>query len=138
MPTINDSPFYRVSVKALIFDDQHRLLVFQDDEGAYEMPGGGWEHGETLKECITRELYEEMRITPSHIGEVQFVYSGLHDTGYMKCVIVVPVTITSHDFQPTDDDLVAARFVTRDEFSELPFQFNEKAVLDYADQIWPS
>jgi 8-oxo-dGTP pyrophosphatase MutT (NUDIX family) len=137
MPDITDSPFYRVSVKALIFDDQNRLLVFQDSAGEFEMPGGGWEHDETLAECIARELYEEMRVKPQHIGDVRFVYTGPHDNGYHKCVIVVPVTLIAHDFQPTDDDLVAAKFITKEEFSELPFQFNEKAVKAYADKIWP-
>lgn len=138
MPDITDSTFYRVSVKALIFDDTQRLLVFQDTAGEFEMPGGGWEHGETLNECITRELNEEMRVVPDQIGKVQFVYTGPHDSGYQKCFIVVPVTITSYDLRASGDDLAAAQFVNREEFRELPFQFNEKAALNYIDQIWPS
>lgn len=137
MHSAQDSPFYRVSVKALIFDDKRRLLVFQDTEGLYEMPGGGWEHGETLEECISRELYEEMRIEPRVIGPLQFVYSGPHEKGYQKLCLAVPVTVASHQFVPSDDDLAAARFVGRDEFAGLPFQFNEKHILDCLDRIWP-
>jgi 8-oxo-dGTP diphosphatase len=136
MPTNPDSPFYRVSVKAVIFDADRKLLVFQDKDGEYEMPGGGWEHGETLEECITRELYEEMRVAPAEIGPVSFVYTAQHDKGYQKLCVIVPVTLKSHEFVPTEDDLVSARFITREEFMKLPFQSNEAAVRNQVDQIW--
>lgn len=123
-------------MKALIFDDQNRLLVFRDSDGTYEMPGGGLEHGESLEQGITRELYEEMRITPASIGKVQCVYSGAHDHGYHKLCIAVPVTIQPGDFIPSDDDIVAAEYVTSEQFKSLPFGFNEKAVLQQADAIW--
>jgi 8-oxo-dGTP diphosphatase len=136
MPEVTDSTYYRVSVKALIFDDQQRLLVFQDKDGEYEMPGGGLEHDESLVECITRELYEEMRIVPATIGDVRFVYAGKSKTGIYKLRIAVDVTLQHHNFVPSDDDLTAARFVARDEFLKLPFQGSEQAVVAYADQIW--
>jgi 8-oxo-dGTP diphosphatase len=136
MRTISDSPFYRVSVKALIFDNEQRLLVFQDNQGTWEMPGGGLEHGETLEQGITRELDEEMRITPATIGAVQFVYTAVHDTGYHKLCLALPVTLKTTRFVPSADDLVAAKYVSREEFERLPFQSNEIAVVQYADQIW--
>ena len=54
------SPFYRVSVKALVFDADDRLLVVQEPAAHWELPGGGWEHGETLEQCLARELHEEL------------------------------------------------------------------------------
>jgi ADP-ribose pyrophosphatase YjhB (NUDIX family) len=54
------SPFYRVSVKALVFDRDGRLLVVQEPDGLWEVPGGGWEHGESFEECLARELAEEI------------------------------------------------------------------------------
>jgi 8-oxo-dGTP diphosphatase len=137
MPDVTDSSYYRVSIKALVFNDQNRLLVFQDNNGKYEMPGGGLEHGESLEEGLTRELYEEMRIEPDTIGDIKFVYSSQNDSGVFKLRIAVDVTLKNHKFEPSDDDLVAARFVQRDEFLALPFQGSEKAVQDYVEQIWP-
>lgn len=132
-----DSPFYRVSLKALIFDEQRRLLVFQDKAGDWEIPGGGFEHGESVQACIARELYEEMRIIPEEIGKIRFMYTGKHKKNYHKLCLAVPVSIRPGDFVPTDDDLVAARYVTRDEFLQLPFGPNERTVLECVDQIWP-
>lgn len=135
-PYVADA-FYRVSIKALIFDADGRVLVYQDHKGEWEMPGGGIEHDETLEDCVTRELMEEMRVEPAQIGNVQFVYSGPHEKGYYKFFVVVPVTLASTDFAPAEDDLVAARFVGRDEFMQLPFQKNEEAVRNCAGLIWP-
>lgn len=136
MYTAADSPFYRVSVKALIFDDNNRLLMFQGKDGLWEMPGGGLEHGESLEEGLTRELYEEMRIVPATIGSIRFVYSGKSSKGFYKLRIAVHTTLTHHEFQPSDDDLIGARFVSREEFLRLPFQGSERTVVDCVDRIW--
>ncbi len=133
-----DSPFYRVSVKALIFDDEKRILVFEDREGNWEMPGGGWEHGESLDECLKRELREEMSVTPEKIGPVAFIYTSIHHKGYHKLCIAVPVTLVAHAFIPSGDDLAEATFVTKEEFLNLPFQSNEAGIKPYVDQIWPT
>jgi ADP-ribose pyrophosphatase YjhB (NUDIX family) len=130
------STFYRVSVKALVFDDQQRLLVFQDSRGKWELPGGGLEHGEDLRAGLARELFEEMQVSPSQIGPVEFVYSCLSDKGFYKLSIAMVAELESHDFVPSADDLVAAKFVTKAEFIALSFQSSEVGILPYADQIW--
>ena len=54
------SPFYRAVAKAIILDDrQHMLMVFAKG-GDIELPGGGWEHGETFEKCLQREACEEL------------------------------------------------------------------------------
>jgi 8-oxo-dGTP pyrophosphatase MutT (NUDIX family) len=133
-----DSPFYRVSIKALIFDPLGRLLVFEDKHGQFEIPGGGWEHGETMEECITRELYEEMQIIPERIGTVSFMYVGVNEKGYHKLRIAVPVAISTTKFSPSGDELVAASYVSRHEIELLSFAISEAPVLQYLDKIWPS
>ena len=55
------STFYRVSLKAVIRDDQGRVLVNKEGSmDTWSLPGGGWDHGETEHEAIARELYEEL------------------------------------------------------------------------------
>jgi 8-oxo-dGTP diphosphatase len=49
-----------VSLKALIFDADRSILVAQTKDGFWELPGGGWEHGETMQNCLRREVMEEL------------------------------------------------------------------------------
>ena len=130
------SPFYRVAVKALVKDDQQRLLVVQSDDELWELPGGGWEHGESLEECLSREFLEELNVTVAEIGPVEFFYRGRNPKGYMALRAVVKAKLSSHDFRP-DDDMIAAKFVTKKEFLSLPMAPDEAAAKPYADQIWP-
>ena len=46
------SPFYRVAAKAIIFDDQQRMLMVFTDDGNPEVPGGGWEHDESFEDML--------------------------------------------------------------------------------------
>lgn len=55
------STFYRVSLKAVIRDNNGKLLVNKEqDSNTWNLPGGGWDHGETEMEALARELYEEI------------------------------------------------------------------------------
>jgi 8-oxo-dGTP diphosphatase len=51
--------FYRVSVKALILDDERqRFMVVQEHDGMWELPGGGLEWGANPQEELIREISE--------------------------------------------------------------------------------
>lgn len=53
--------FFRVSVKAIIRDDNDKVLVVKEyDSDSWSLPGGGLDHGETFEECLLRELNEEV------------------------------------------------------------------------------
>ena len=53
--------FYRVSVKALILDENKRFLLVMEEKW-WELPWWWLEYWETPQEWIKRELYEEMWI----------------------------------------------------------------------------
>jgi len=131
------SAFYRVSVKALIFNDQQQLLVFKNTDNEWELPGGGWEHGETLENCLRRELMEELRLEIGAIGPVLAVYPNLHKRGYYKVCIALPVSAAVTNLKTYDKDLLSAKFVTKEQFLRLQFGLDEAGVLNYVDQIWP-
>ncbi len=128
--------YYRVSVKALVFDADRKLLVSKDREGEWEIPGGGLDHGETLEVCTARELAEELQATVTSFDGIAFCYPGLTNHALPKLNIAVKVQIAVGPLTPTDDDLVEARYVTREELLELPFQKGEAFVKEYVDQIW--
>jgi 8-oxo-dGTP pyrophosphatase MutT (NUDIX family) len=122
------STFYRVTAKALIFDDQQRLLVGRTSFGDWEIPGGGWEHDESFEECLRREVKED-------IGSPQFVYRGRSSHGWFTIRIIVTASIKNHDFV-CGDGITQAKFVSRDEFLTLKFGSSEEGILEHADQIW--
>lgn len=131
------SPFYRVTAKALIYDDQHRLLVVRNHNGNWELPGGGWEHDETFHEALGREVAEELGAGADTIGDVCFMYRGVNPKrGFMTLRLVAPVTLRHHDFT-VGDDIMEAKFINRDEFLSTDFTINEGDVREHLDKIFP-
>jgi len=52
---------YRVSIKALIYNDAGQILVVKEDgRPCWDLPGGGMDYGETFESALKRELYEEV------------------------------------------------------------------------------
>lgn len=52
---------YRVSLKSVIFNDAGEVLVVKETgRDWWDLPGGGMDHGESVKEGLVRELYEEV------------------------------------------------------------------------------
>ena len=53
------SGFYRVSIKGLILDEtRKKFAVVLEDNGWWELPGGGMDWGESPETCLTREIKE--------------------------------------------------------------------------------
>lgn len=68
-----------------------RCLIVQGDSiilckhvagGYYFLPGGGLELGETLNQCITRELNEEMGVAESDIKIHDGILLAIENQGY--------------------------------------------------------
>lgn len=136
MPTVFDSAFYRVSVKALVLDESGRLLVAQSDTGAWEIPGGGWEHGETLEQCLVRELQEELGISVKVPNDqVAFTYVCDSKRGFKVLRLVVKLSIGDDTFTP-GDGIVETRFVMAEELAELPMDIDEVGIKDQTTKIW--
>jgi 8-oxo-dGTP diphosphatase len=56
--------------------DGRTLLIRRRDTGAWALPGGTLEWGETLRACIARELLEEAGARVVSLGQLQGVYSA--------------------------------------------------------------
>jgi ADP-ribose pyrophosphatase YjhB (NUDIX family) len=132
------SPFYRVTVKALIFDDQNRLLVGlgEEDSEGWEMPGGGLEHDESIEECVKRELEEELGAEVESVGKIQFVYRGRSQRGWMICRIALPVKLKSFNFKY--GQMTTSKFLNKEELLNLDFAADEGTIKTCVDQIWPA
>ena len=71
---------------------KHEILATQrgygDFKGGWEFPGGKIESGETAKECIVREIREELAVevkAEKIIGVVEYDYPAFHLT--MHCIL---------------------------------------------------
>ncbi len=72
--------YYRVSVKALILDDQGRFLLVKDIAGLWELPGGGLDHGESVEQGLKREIREEMGLELTYIADTPSYFFTVFDT----------------------------------------------------------
>lgn len=62
----------RESCRAIIFKDGKMVAMYREknDRKYYTFPGGGMDEGETIDECVVREVIEEFGITVKPIREV--------------------------------------------------------------------
>lgn len=132
------SPYYRVALKCLIYNEAGELLVVRADDGEIEIPGGGWEHGETIEEGVRRELLEELGVRAKTIGAVAGVLQGRSDKGFGVIRIAVPVELESTDFTFEDPEVIEAFFVSPEAFKELKFCPSDAPFADATDLIWPN
>lgn len=57
-----DDCLYRISTKAIIIKNQRILLVCEEGDEWWSLPGGGVDYGETPEEALLRELSEELGV----------------------------------------------------------------------------
>ena len=130
------SPFYRVAVKAIIMDDANRMLMVFSKDGNPEVPGGGLEHGESLEDCLRREVREELGVEILEIGKPAFTYASKTNRGWHAFRIAIPVTLASTDFV-VGEDMGEARFVTKQELLDLEYKDTaDDAIRTCVDKIW--
>ncbi|MBV8885572.1 MAG: 8-oxo-dGTP diphosphatase MutT [Chroococcidiopsidaceae cyanobacterium CP_BM_RX_35] len=107
---------------AVIWNDQKQVLIDRRRPvsplgGLWEFPGGKIESGETIKNCIKREIWEELGIeveVGKHLIDVEHTYSHLHVT-----LIVHHCRHLSGLPLPLECDQV--RWVTVAELDQYPF-----------------
>lgn len=103
---------------AVIIEDGLLLLARRGPEeklaGLWELPGGKLEPGETVQQCLERELLEELAMA-SEAGAVLARTTHVYEHGSFE-MLALSVTRLS-DYQPTVHDLV--RWVSRNDLCAL-------------------
>ncbi len=73
-----DDCIYRVSVKAIILNDDKILLVKEWDDEWWSFPGGGIEYGESIQDALYREVEEELGISHENIkSDLEIIHVGI-------------------------------------------------------------
>ncbi|MCL4361820.1 (deoxy)nucleoside triphosphate pyrophosphohydrolase [Candidatus Dependentiae bacterium] len=92
----NSQPFNKKFIAAAIIERDGKILIARRADqskchpGKWEFPGGKVEAGETLQECLKRELFEELGIH-AEVGEYFCTSTFYHkDVLFDMCVFKVP------------------------------------------------
>lgn len=122
---------YRISVKALIKDDEDRLLLICERDGRWELPGGGLEHGEDPRLALEREIREEIGYTVDWIdGRPAAFWTIRKDVGSPTLTWFAFVAYdvrASGMFDPVvhgNDEAEEVRYISRAEAQALPLHDN--------------
>ncbi len=82
---------FRASLKAVIFNERQQILVVKErGRDWWDIPGGGLEHGETIKEALARELNEEVSLS----GDFEFEPLLVEDPRYLNTHNLYQMRIT--------------------------------------------
>ena len=102
----HDDYLFRVSLKAVVINkDGLVLIVKETGRDWWDFPGGGLDHGETIKDALIRELYEEvgfkgdLEYEPIHVGEPHI----LQHLKIYQMRLTFLVKPSNFDFKPGDD-----------------------------------
>lgn len=110
--------FYRVSVKALIMEGKDRFLLVKEENGLWELPGGGLDFGESPHSGIAREIMEEMGLLTVFIAEQpRYFYPAKNPKDQFIVNAVYETRVAHLDFQPSPE-CMEIRFFTVDEVLE--------------------
>lgn len=98
--------FYRVTVKGLILNkEKDKFLIMREDNGTWEIPGGGLDFGERPHIGLKREIAEEMHLEVTSIVEhpSYFLTGTKSRKGYWNVAIVYEAELENLDFTPTEE-----------------------------------
>lgn len=124
--------YYRLSVKALIFDESRtRFLLAQEDNGKWELPGGGLDWGENFEEGIKREVKEEMGLEVISIAkQPSYLTTAQRDSdGAWTANVLFETKLENLDFTPSSE-CMDIKFVTKEEALELNLFVTVKKFLE--------
>jgi ADP-ribose pyrophosphatase YjhB (NUDIX family) len=116
--------FYRVSVKALVLNEtRDKFLIVLEDNGKWELPGGGLDWGMTPQQDLPREIGEEMGLGVSWIADdpSYFLTFRTVRSGHKVWVanVLYEAELDSLDINPSEE-CVEVRFVDAEEVMQLP------------------
>jgi len=90
--------FYRLSVKAIILNDNNEVFAVHEGDD-WTLPGGGIDHGEDPLVALKRELYEEAYITSDFEAELVGTESFYVDSkDAMAFWMIYRIKMTNPDF----------------------------------------
>lgn len=131
---MNEPCYYRVSVKGIVIDETGRFLLAREDNGKWEMLGGGLDHDEDPKKCLKREIREETGLQLTYISPcpIYFVTCKKYGGDNYIANIIYEIKLKNLDFIPSDE-CQELRFFSASEARNEALFSNVEALLDVYD-----
>ncbi|MDM8520647.1 A/G-specific adenine glycosylase [Anaerolineales bacterium HSG6] len=124
-------PHYDVAAAIIVLDDKY-LIAQRPPEGMlgglWEFPGGKQEAGESLPECLRREIQEELALD-IHVGEL--LVSLKHSYTHFKITLhAFFAQLTDKSQQPQAIDVADWQWVTMGEIEQFAFPRTDLKVIE--------
>jgi 8-oxo-dGTP diphosphatase len=113
---MNDQNHFRVSVKGIAIDETGRFLLAKEDNGMWELLGGGLDHGEDPIAALKREFKEETGLEVIEVSATPTYFVTAPKVGREGFVanVIYEVKLKDLDFTPSDE-CVELRFFNVEE-----------------------
>ena len=130
---MNEPCYYRVSIKGIVIDEHGRVLLSREENGKWEMLGGGLDHEEDPIACLKREINEETGLQLAWISSSPkyFITSPRFDSSvntYMANV-VYEIKLKDLDFTPSEE-CQELRFFSTEEMKAVELFPNVQKLLE--------
>ena len=134
---------YVIQVKCWILNKENKILLTQRKADKYN--GGMWEptgglaiSGETSKQAITRELFEEIGLKVNE--DTIDLIDSYRDDHFFRDVYLIRDNVLLENIKFNDGEVADAKYVTIEEFKEMLQnhqinRWNENFILIYKDII---
>ncbi len=98
--------FYRISVKSLILDKNWKFLLCKERSGIWDLPWGGLDEWENIRNWIIREIREEMWLDIARLeDQPSYFLKFIGKDGKEKVNVVYQTQVTNLHFIPSDECL---------------------------------
>jgi len=125
--------YYRISVKALVLNKEKKFLLTKEDNGKWELPGGGIEFGEDYKTCLKRELKEETGLTVTHINDrPAYFFTDKHPNYKWISNVLFETKLKDLNFTPSEE-CIEMRFFSKEEAAKEKIFSNVKTFIKLFD-----
>ena len=113
---MNEQCYYRISVKGIAVDEKGRFLLSKEENGMWELLGGGLEHNEDPVEGLKREIKEETGLEVTYISSSPIYFITSPRLGYDTYIANVIYEIKLKDLNfKASDECIELRYFTVEE-----------------------
>ena len=113
--------FYRISIKAIVLNEtKDKFLICKEENGMWDLPGGGLDWETTPQDDLAREIQEEMGLSITKVAErPSYFVTEMHvKKSLWKANVVYETELEHLDFTPSEE-CVEIRFVNKDDVVAL-------------------